>query len=253
MWCSEGTSDVNRLQGKVAIVTGGSQGQGAAEAALFVAEGARVVIADISDEDGCKLADTLGDAAVYAHLDVTEEQVWAEVVADTVARWGRIDVLVNNAGRYKSRSIEHETVNNLMTSINLNQIAPFLGIKAVLGPMRAGGGGSIINISSTAGLLGAPNSLAYNSTKFAVRGLTRSAALELAPDKIRVNAVLPGIVDTPSSLRIRPEMREQMAAATPLGRWGRSDEAANLVLFLASDESSFCTGGDYVVDGGSTA
>jgi 3alpha(or 20beta)-hydroxysteroid dehydrogenase len=164
-----------------------------------------------------------------------------------------VDVLVNNAGRYKSRAIENETVDNYMVSINLNQIAPFLGIKAVLAPMRAAGAGSIINISSTAGMRGGPLSLAYTATKFAVRGMTKAAALELAPDGIRVNTVLPGVIDTPSSLRIRPEMREQMRAATPIGRWGQADEIANMVLFLASDESSFCTGGDYPVDGGATA
>jgi 3alpha(or 20beta)-hydroxysteroid dehydrogenase len=244
---------MNRLAGKVAIITGASQGQDAAETELFVSEGARVVLADVSDTDGADLADKLGEHAVYRHLDVSDEHQWASVVADTVARWGTVDVLVNNAGRYKSRAIERETLENLMVSVNVNQIGPFLGIKAVLGTMRTAGSGSIINISSVAGVKGASHSLAYNTTKFAVRGMTKAAARELAPDGIRVNAVLPGIIDTPSSLKIRPEMREQMAAETPLGRWGRAEEAANLVLFLASDESSFCTGGDYFVDGGSFA
>jgi 3alpha(or 20beta)-hydroxysteroid dehydrogenase len=244
---------MGRLDNKVAIVTGGSQGQGAAEAELFVTEGARVVIADISDADGEALAERLGANAVYRHLDVTDEGQWTAVVADTVEQWGTVDVLVNNAGRYKSRAIENETIDNYQVSINLNQIAPFLGIRAVLAVMKANGGGSIINISSTAGLRGGALGLAYNSTKFAVRGLTKAAALELAPERIRVNAVLPGIIDTPSSLRIRPEMREQMQAATPLRRWGQAEEVANLVLFLASDESSFCTGGDYLADGGACA
>jgi 3alpha(or 20beta)-hydroxysteroid dehydrogenase len=166
---------MSRLNGKVAIVTGGSQGQGAAEAELFVAEGAR---------------------------------------------------------RHRR---------------------PFLGMRAVVPAMKAAGRGSIVNISSVAGVKGQSHGLAYNSTKFAVRGMTRAAALELADHGIRVNAVLPGIIDTPSSLRIRPEFRTASAASTPLKRWGRASEAAHMVLFLASDESSFCTGGDYFVDGGAYA
>jgi 3alpha(or 20beta)-hydroxysteroid dehydrogenase len=244
---------MTRLDGKVAIVTGGSQGQGAAEAELFVAEAARVVIADVSDDDGQALAERLGENAAYRHLDVTDEAAWGEVVDDTVARWGSVDVLVNNAGRYKSRSIEKESVENYMVSISVNQIGPFLGMKAVVPTMKSAGRGSIVNISSVAGVKGQSHGLAYNSTKFAVRGMTRAAALELAPFGLRVNAVLPGIIDTPSSLLIRPEFREASAAATPLGRWGRADEAAHMVLFLACDESSFCTGGDYFVDGGAFA
>jgi 3alpha(or 20beta)-hydroxysteroid dehydrogenase len=244
---------MGRLNGKVAIVTGGSQGQGAAEAELFVAEGARVVIADISDADGKALACRLGENAVYRHLDVTDESAWEAAVGATIALWGMVDVLVNNAGMYRSRSIEKETVENYMLSIRLNQIGPFLGMRAVVPAMKAAGHGSIINISSVAGVKGQSHGLAYNSTKFAVRGMTRAAALELADHGIRVNAVLPGIIDTPSSLRIRPEFRVASAANTPLGRWGEASEAAHMVLFLASDESSFCTGGDYFVDGGAYA
>ncbi|HEY3878600.1 MAG TPA: glucose 1-dehydrogenase [Trebonia sp.] len=244
---------MSRLNGKVAIVTGGSQGQGAAEAELFVAEGAHVVIADISDADGEALAARLGESAVYRHLDVTDESAWEAVAGDTVSRWGTIDVLINNAGLYRSRSLEKETAENYMRSIRLNQIGPFLGMRAVVPAMKAAGRGSIVNISSVAGVKGQSHGLAYNSTKFAVRGMTRAAALELADHGIRVNAVLPGNIDTPSSLRIRPEFRTASAASTPLKRWGSASEAAHRVLFLASDESSFCTGGDYFVDGGAYA
>lgn len=244
---------MGRLDGKVALITGASQGQGAAEARLFVEEGARVVLADLNDEAGNALADQLGDGAAYRHLDVTDGAGWSTVVADTVERWGSVDVLVNNAGLYKTRAIANETVEHFMRSVQVNQIGPFLGIKAVIDPMTAAGGGSIINISSVAGVRGQARGVAYNATKFAVRGLTKAAAVELAPFGIRVNAVLPGIIDTPPTAGIPADVRRQMEAQTPLGRWGRPEEPAWLVLFLASDESSFCTGADYFVDGGSNA
>jgi 3alpha(or 20beta)-hydroxysteroid dehydrogenase len=162
-------------------------------------------------------------------------------------------VLVNNAGFYKTRSIEKETLEHFMLSVGVNRIGPLLGIRSVVAPMTAAGGGSIVNISSTAGVRGADRGIAYNATKFAVRGITKAAAVELAQVGIRVNSVLPGIIETPPRARIPAESRAAMEAATPLGRWGRAEEAASLVLFVASDESSSCPGGDYLVDGGATA
>lgn len=215
-------------------------------------EGAKVVVADVSDDAGRALADELGEAAVFAHLDVRDEAQWQAVVAETVARWGRVDVLVNNPGFYKTRSIEKETLEHFMLSVDVNQIGPFLGIKSVVATMTAAGEGrsstSPARQVSRVPIAGSP------TTPRSSRSVaSRRPAVELAPVGIRVNTVLPGIIETPPTARIPAESRAAMEAATPLGRWGRADEAANLVLFLASDESSFCTGGDYFVDGGATA
>jgi 3alpha(or 20beta)-hydroxysteroid dehydrogenase len=246
-----------RLSGKVALISGASAGQGAAEAALFVEEGARVVLADIDDAAGSALATELGDQTIYCHLDVTREEAWREAVHHAVGRFGRLDILVNNAG---GTGLRHGSVDGLPMEdydfvIDLNQRGPWLGIRAATSAMREAGGGSIINISSIGGFIGLAGLGAYSAAKWAVRGMSRTAAVELAPDGIRVNTVHPGFIDTPgSSSTGLPQIVEETGAfrgvPVPLRRAGRPIEVARVVLFLASDESSYCTGAEFVVDGG---
>jgi 3alpha(or 20beta)-hydroxysteroid dehydrogenase len=247
------TAAMPRLEGKVCLITGASQGQGAAEARRFVAEGGTVVLADVQDDAGVALAAELGDKATFRHLDVTDESGWTAVVDETVADHGGIDVLVNNAALFKATPLAELTVDLFQQMVLVNQIGPFLGIRAVMPAMASRGAGSIINISSVGGLSGQAKMTAYVSTKFALRGISRSAAIELAPSGIRVNAILPGTIDTPPLASMRPQRREAMLASIPLGRMGRPQEVAELAVFLASDESSYCTGGEYVVDGGLSA
>ena len=243
-----------RLEGRTCLITGAAQGQGAAEARRFAAEGAYVIVADVQDEPGKALAAELGAAGRYCHLDVTDESEWASVVADVAASRGGVDVLVNNAGLFKTATIPELTVEAFQQMVLVNQIGPFLGIKTVAALMTAvGRGGSIINISSTGGLSGQAKMTAYTATKFALRGISRSAAIELAPAGIRVNAILPGSIETPPLASMRPARRAALLQAVPLGRMGQPAEVAELALFLASDESSYCTGGEYLVDGGLSA
>jgi 3alpha(or 20beta)-hydroxysteroid dehydrogenase len=240
-----------RLEGKVAIITGGARGQGAAEARLFVREGAKVLVADVLDDDGEALATELGDAGRYHHLDVTDAAGWAAAVEAAEDAFGGLDVLVNNAGIHHITRIEDETLDVFERTIRVNLYGVFLGIQAVLPVMRAGGGGSIVNISSLAGMKGIPGHGAYGASKWAVRGLTKTAAAELGHDGIRVNSVHPGAIKT-AMLPDAPE-GDARFAGLPLGRPGEADEVANLVLFLASDESSYITGTEHVIDGGSIA
>ncbi len=240
------------LDGKVAIVTGASRGQGEADARLFVAEGAKVLLTDVLDEQGEKVAADLGEFAVYRRLDVTDENAWSSAVADVVGRWGRLDVLVNNAGIGEGGPIEFTTLESYRRVIDVNQIGVFLGMRSVIAPMRDSGGGSIINISSVDGMLGMAWVIAYVSSKFAVRGMSKTAAIELGQYGIRVNSVHPGGVDTPM---IHPEGFEAfdpspMFSKVPLQRIGVPDDIAKAVLFLASDASSYVTGTELVVDGG---
>jgi 3alpha(or 20beta)-hydroxysteroid dehydrogenase len=246
---------MGRLDGKVALISGGARGQGESEARLFVSEGARVVLGDVLDEDGEKIAAELGDAALYQHLDVTQEADWQSIVARTTQHFGRLDVLVNNAGILRSERLEDTSVEEFMTVVRVNQLGVFLGMKTVAPAMRAAGGGSIINISSNAGLEGISHVIAYVSTKWAVRGMTKTAALELAPSGIRVNSVHPGGVATPMILGDTLEATDTDAvmSTAPLKRMAEPREIANLVLFLASDESSYSTGSEFVADGGMTA
>lgn len=247
---------MGRLAGKVAIITGAARGQGAAAARKFVAEGARVVIADILDEDGKQLADELGDAAVYQHLDVTDEGEWAHATQRAVTEFGALHVLVNNAGILHFSALPDTSLADYERVIRVNQIGTFLGLRSAVKPMRAAGGGSIVNISSVEGLAGMPFLIAYTASKFAIRGMTKVAALELGKDGIRVNSVHPGMIDTKmvaDALGGAEVPTDWVKEKIPLGRVGRAGEIADLVVFLASDESSYSTGSEFVADGGATA
>lgn len=238
-----------QLEGKVAIITGAARGQGEAEARLFVAEGAKVVLTDLSAE-GARLAEQLGDRAIFVEHDVSDGDAWDDVVRKGIAAFGRIDVLVNNAGIYVPRPVQDTDAALMDRHYRVNQLGVFLGMKAVVGAMTAAGGGSIVNISSQAGLSGHPGMVAYTSTKWAVRGMTKSAAADLASLKIRVNSVHPGVIDTPMLDGNSAETLASFAAAIPLGRFGTADEVASLVAFLASDAASYITGSEVGVTGG---
>ena len=248
-----------RLEGKVAIITGGANGMGAEECRIFAREGAKVVITDIVEEEGRKLeaeiAESGGDA-VFMKLDVTSESNWAETVEATVARYGRLDVLVNNAGISSTHDPDTMSIQAWDNFMDINAKGVFLGMKSVIPQMQAAGGGSIVNISSISGIVGqSGNHMGYNASKGAVRTVTKSAAVQYAQDGIRVNSVHPGTM---------PPMRSSAAAknqevisdtldTVPMGRRGRTEEVGYAVLFLASDEASYITGAELVVDGGLTA
>ncbi|KAA5825893.1 glucose 1-dehydrogenase [Saccharopolyspora hirsuta] len=242
-----------RLAGKVAIITGAARGQGAAAARRFVAEGARVLIGDVADEAGKALADELGPDAVYQHLDVSSEDDWVDAVR-AAGELGRIDVLVNNAGVLHFSELADTSLADYERVIRVNQIGTFLGMREVI-PAMSDGGGSIINVSSVEGLGGMPLLVAYSASKFAIRGMTKVAAMELGKHGIRVNSVHPGAIDTrmiPDAVGGEVPM-EHVGKRVALGRVGQPSEIADLVVFLASDESSYCTGAEFVADGGATA
>ena len=236
------------LAHKVAIITGAAQGQGQAEAELFVAQGAKVVLTDI--KDGADVARKLGDNALFLHHDVSDEAAWSRVVASTVERFGRVDILVNNAGIFDPRPIRETDQKLFDLHYRVNQLGVFFGMRAVIDPMIAIGGGSIVNISSVSGLRGIPNQFAYSASKWAVRGMTKCAAAELARNSIRVNSVHPGLIDTPMLAGNSPETNRRYAAAVPLGRAARPEEVAQVVAFIASDAASYLTGAEITVDGG---
>ncbi len=245
---------MGRLSGKVAIVTGGARGMGAATSRLFVAEGAKVAITDVLEEDGKALAAELGDAARFYHHDVTSEQAWADVVAQAEADLGPIDVLVNNAGILLFKSLLATTREDYERVLQVNLVGEFLGIKAVAPGMIARGKGSIVNISSVDGMKGANGLVAYASSKWGVRGLTKVAALELGHRGIRVNSVHPGGVDT-AMTNFDNSGREQINQRftnIPLQRVSGPEEVAAASLFLASDDASYLAGAEIVVDGGMT-
>ena len=236
---------MGRVDDKVAIITGGAQGMGAADARMLVAEGAKVVIADILDEPGQALADELGDAARYVHLDVSDEEQWQAAVEAAITAFGKVNVLVNNAGIVQVAPLKSLDVAKWNRVLAVNLTGAMLGIKAVLGPMKDAGGGSIINVSSIEGMRGASWVHSYVASKWGLRGLTKSAALELAPDNIRVNSLHPGFIRTPMTKHFPDDM-----VTVPLGRPGAAEEVATFVVFLASDESSYATGAEFVMDGG---
>lgn len=237
-----------RLVGKVALISGGARGMGAAHARMMAAEGARVMCADVLDAPGEQVAAGIGDAARYVHLDVTEADDWQTAVAATVAAFGHLNVLVNNAGIANIGTVESYDLADWQRIIDVNLTGVFLGMRASVGAMRSAGGGSIINISSIEGFAGTTMMHGYIAAKFGVRGITKSAALELGQWGIRVNSVHPGLIRTPMTDGVPSDFFQ-----TALGRAAEPEEVSNLVVYLASDESSYSTGSEFVVDGGTLA
>jgi 3alpha(or 20beta)-hydroxysteroid dehydrogenase len=248
---------MNRLEGKVAIVTGAARGLGEAIAEAFVAEGARVVLADVLEDEGQAVAKRLGGAARFMTLDVADEDGWRGAVDSTIAEHGGLDVLVNNAAILRLGPLVDFPLNQYRELIEVNQIGCFLGMRTAAQAMAAAGHGSIINIASVDAIQGTPGTLAYGATKWAVRGMTKSAANELGQSGVRVNGIFPGGMATTMSapegnsmMKIKPP--EQIIGGWPLGRLAPPSEVAPLAVFLASEESSFCTGAEFIIDGGAT-
>jgi 3alpha(or 20beta)-hydroxysteroid dehydrogenase len=236
---------MGRVEGKVALISGGARNIGGASARMLVAEGARVVIGDLLDEEGAALAEELGEAARYVHLDVTRDEDWRAAVALCVAEFGKLDVLFNNAGIFNGGPLQRYKTDQWQQMLDVNLTGAFLGMRAAADAIIAAGGGSIINTSSIEGLRGTPWAHGYVASKWGLTGLTKSAAMELAPHGVRVNSIHPGRISTPAT----DQMPEDLIPI-PLGRPGLPEEVAAFVVFLASDESSFATGSEFVVDGG---
>ena len=248
---------MGRLEGKVALISGGARGQGEAEARLFANEGARVVFADILDTEGKKVEAEInetGGEAKYIHLDVTSESEWNAAVKEAVNSYGKLDILVNNAGISIGKNVEETTLEEWDLVQDVNSKGVFLGTKAAIPAMRASGGGSIVNISSIAGLVGIA-SAPYVASKGAVRLLTKSTAVQYGPENIRCNSVHPGFIETEMTrgMLSNNEERAKRLAITPLGIFATAHDVALSVLFLASDESRYMTGSELVIDGGITA
>ena len=249
---------MGRLDGKVVVISGGARGQGATEARMMAREGAKVVFGDVLDDEGRQVEAQIledGNEATYVHLDVTREDDWRAVIDAAVSRYGRLDVLVNNAGILIRKSIEDTTEEEWDRIMAINAKGVFLGTKHAIPAMRESGGGSIINISSTAGLVGSDSSPSYSATKGAVRLFTKATAIQYAKDNIRCNSVHPGPIDTPmiQDTLSDPARMERRMQRLPMKRVGTTEDIAFGVLYLASDESSFVTGSELVIDGGTTA
>ncbi len=238
---------MDRLAGKVAIISGAAGGLGAATARMFVAEGASVVLGDILDAEGRAHAAELGPAARFVHLDVTGAEQWQDAVRAAEAAFGPVTVLVNGAGIVDFSPLVDTSAQAYRRVLDVNQVGVFLGMKSVVDSMRSAGGGAIVNMSSTAGMQGYPGIFSYVATKWAVRGMTKAAALELASAGIRVNSVHPGTIDTPMTAGLDAD---EQGAIVPVKRIGVPDEVARLITYLASDEASYTTGTEHVIDGG---
>jgi NAD(P)-dependent dehydrogenase (short-subunit alcohol dehydrogenase family) len=243
----------NRLDGKVALISGAARGQGAAHAKRFAEEGAKVILGDVRDDEGQATADALaseGHDVLYAHLDVTQDDDWKAAVSLAEERFGKLDVLVNNAGILGMPPILEETEEHWNQVVAVNQTGVFLGMRAAIPAMQRAGGGSIINTSSIWGLVGAEEYISYQATKGAVAQMSKSVALTHAGDGIRANSVCPGLVLTPMSAEEGPDVEAAVAAATPMKRGAQPTEISHGLVYLASDESSYVTGTELVIDGG---
>jgi len=261
---------MGRLDGKVAIVTGAARGMGEAIVRLFAAEGASVVVADVLDDEADAVAASIRTRVISAHLDVTDEASWRAVLAETIDSFGTPDILVNNAGILHMAPLVETTLESFRTVLEVDLVGPFLGMKVVGGAMAEAGRGSIVNTSSAAGMIGFSQVSGYSAAKWGLRGLTKTAALELGPRGVRVNSIHPGGVTTPmvgvvgepalgeppapGAIDTDPVLAaaDEMAGDQPIARMGRPIEIARLALFLASDEASYCTGSEFVADGGQT-
>ena len=248
---------MGRLDGKSCLISGGAKGLGAAQARLFAREGARVAVGDILESDGARLVDELrtsGADSLFVRLDVTSEADWEGVVGAVMCELGTLDVLVNNAGIYNRALVEDTTLEEWERVMDVNSTGVFLGTKHAIPAMRRSGGGSIVNMSSVAGLVGSRTQTVYNASKGAVRLLTKSTAVQYAADGIRANSVHPGVIETDMMKEVvrTDEERATRMSLTPIGRFGTAEDVANGVLFLASDESSYVTGAELVIDGGLT-
>ena len=247
-----------RLENKVAFISGAARGMGEVMAKLFVQEGANVVIGDVLEDEGKKVEAEInetGGQCLFVRLDVTDEAQWQQAIAATVARFGKLEILINNAGIYRTRRVEDTSSEEWDQVLAINGKGVFLGTKAAIPEMRKAGGGSIINLSSVAGLVGSADSAAYNASKGAVRLLTKSTAIQYAKEGIRANSIHPGTIETPmtAELLAGEAHRQDRMNRTPLGRLGRPEDVAYGALYLASDEASFVTGSELVIDGGRTA
>ncbi|MFS2293609.1 MAG: glucose 1-dehydrogenase [Actinomadura sp.] len=246
---------MGQLDGKVALITGGARGMGKSHVRRFLAEGAKVVFGDVLEEEGRKLAADLGGDVRFVQMDVTQEDDWRNAVETATTTFGALNVLVNNAGIIRHKTIEDMSLDEFRRILDVNLVGQWLGVKAVTPAMREAGGGSIVNVSSTEGFIGAHGLAAYSASKFGVRGLTKAAARELGQYGIRVNSIHPGGVLTPLSLQddvvaATADSADAFLKALPLGRMGKSKEVSGLVVYLASDDSSYCTGSEVLVDGG---
>ena len=242
---------MNRFEGRVALVTGGSRGMGAATVRRLHAEGAAVVVADILDDDGKALADELGDRVRFIHLDVSSEEQWQDAIAQTEREFGTLDVLVNNAGILKFNALTDVPLEEFRHVIDVNLVGVFLGMKHAIPAMKRAGKGAIVNVSSTEGMAATLFCSAYTASKFGVRGITKAAALEYAADNIRANSVHPGGMDTPMTRAVMDEAgRKYVASKVPMKRMGTPEDVAGVIAFLASDDAAYTTGAEVLIDGG---